>query len=169
MRSHESACKHLLVGQATSRRNIRSISWYIPRLLSSPTRPHCTSPPHTFFPAFSRDPRSFYLISRIVNLPEKSAWGRREPVAARGPRCSAIFLQQTSNTQPFIIIIPHERPSSWARSRALLRESGAPFCKGPHFQITVLKAAVMKRPRLPWPPPSRRFQATAHACTANLI
>lgn len=48
-------------------------------------------------------------VSRIVYPPERSAWGRRELVAARGPRCSAIFLKQTSNTQPFIIIIPRVR------------------------------------------------------------
>lgn len=47
-------------------------------------------------------PHSAFLASSISeslgsNLPERSAWGKRAPVWARGPRCSAIFLKHKTS------------------------------------------------------------------------
>lgn len=121
-----------------------------------------------FFPAFSRDPARF-ISSRIVKPTWKICF--REKRARRSSRPSLFSNFSATDKQHATIYYNNTvcAPSSWARSRALLRASGASFCKRPHFQITVLKADVMKRPRLSWPLPSRQFHATAHACIANLI
>lgn len=131
MHSLKPPCKYLLVERVASRKNSLCLPLSLP-LVSSFSTPLslpfslspvplsttvCDSLPITLSLPLHRcfETLSHSLsievpqVSRIVYPPERSAWGRRELVAARGPRCSAIFLKQTSNTQPFIIIIPRVR------------------------------------------------------------
>jgi len=94
-------------------------------------------------------PRSFYLIMNCkptwkICLREKRARRSSRPslfsnFSATDKQHATIYYNNIACTHIRAVVV-----SAFAHIVA-----GAPFCKGPHFQITVLKATVMKRLRLP--------------------